>query len=505
MADSDNYDSSDLERQLLQKERALDDLDPDILERLAPPGWYNRGEENGDLPPLAEEQIPPAPGFLKSGLGSQEPNNTSYSQMQQPKDQRASNGSISLGAASGAEPEITPQNSRPSPMKLWGSDGQSPTSKGQRPATPPAQVKEPRSRIVRAGISSYLVVGAPSRDFRAAFDYGVKDTSILKKIVLGSQMASKLSYGSLPNEVQRAWQQCYTYFGMRYGGIKSAYFLLTHWYNRKFFAGPVETENGQCFFVHMCKNSDDALLMERQEEFVRHHFGTSFTIPKVLDATTEGLVLTEWLSHEQGRVSLEDLSESIMDWAVDIFHAHQNSKQPVDNLVMLDMPILLEKLGASKLWPRITATLNRYRQVSVVPVHGDLTPWNAFRDQRGGIALVDVERCGWHVPFYDVFHMHVQTAAVFHNQAVFPDQVCTEIARTTGVSGDQIYLWFLMYLLDYMHADMTDKIVQGYDNALLDQKQAITLQLLEYALDLLDDVLQSAGHPDRGMSDKVLL
>jgi len=153
---------------------------------------------------------------------------------------------------------------------------------------------------------------------------------------------------------------------------------------------------------------------------------------------------------------------------------------------MLDMPLMLEKIGMSDLWLRIMQTLNHYRQVPVVPVHGDLTPWNAFRDDRGHIAIVDFERCGWHVPFYDLFHLHIQTAAVFHNRALFPDKICTEIARTTGVSGEQIYLWLLLYLLDYLHSELINQFVNQYKNPILGKKQKISLALIQHTLSLLE-------------------
>jgi thiamine kinase-like enzyme len=100
-----------------------------------------------------------------------------------------------------------------------------------------------------------------------------------------------------------------------------------------------------------------------------------------------------------------------------------------------------------------------------VPIHGDMTPWNIFVSKEEKLILVDYERAGWHVPFYDVFHYILQPWALRPHT---PD-LAALIFKKDWYEKGWLNEALILYLIDQLYNDMTDFNIKKYRHKHLQQ------------------------------------
>jgi hypothetical protein len=114
---------------------------------------------------------------------------------------------------------------------------------------------------------------------------------------------------------------------------------------------------------------------------------------------------------------------------------------------------LLKKYGT----PLSPAQVNQLSclDTSVCPAHGDFTPWNAFLTAQGRVGLVDYERVAYRAPFTDIWHLHVQLAAL-RGRTPPLDTLLARVATHSGCRTCQVREWLVGYLIDELLIDCSD-------------------------------------------------
>ncbi len=262
-------------------------------------------------------------------------------------------------------------------------------------------------------------------------------------------------------QINEAWAEVCKGFYTAEGG----YFLDVHWYKSALFVGAA-TLNGEDVFLKVYKDPSDIAHLKRQCDFAHDYFSSHFSLTNVLKTGTN-YICYNLIDRGQDPLSYKELYQAAFDMSLHIFKNTTERTKRMETLMPLDLPLLFEKDGRMDLWRAIYNYIHAYALensdglVRIVPVHGDMATWNCLRDQRGAITLLDYERSGWHVPFYDMFHLVSHTAAV-SGQAVYPDALMEEIAETAEVDIHVVRKWYFFYLLDQLHYGMTDYFTEGY-------------------------------------------
>ena len=282
--------------------------------------------------------------------------------------------------------------------------------------------------------------------------------------------------------INRVWET----IGRNHDYIDGAFFLDVHWYKSSLFVGPIVLE-GQSAFLKAFRDTAEVSAQAQQTRFARTHFGDYFIMSDLLFSGENYLAL-DLIEHDQTPPGFTDLYEAGLDMARDLYTQHRYKSRPLDAILPLDLPLLFEKEGAVDLWRSVFNTIGggvgRHLTpvIDIRPAHGDFTPWNTFRTPRGEIALIDYERCGWYVPFYDMFHLICQPAAMA-GEAVFPDQFLDEISMDeTDISPHKAHRWFMLYLLDQLHFDLSGYHTDGRPHKRLRRTIDLKKRLLRVTL-----------------------
>jgi hypothetical protein len=263
--------------------------------------------------------------------------------------------------------------------------------------------------------------------------------------------------------------------------VKAALFWQTNWYKTTQFIGGISTDDRQ-FFIKAYKHADDAVLAKQQSDFINHYFGSDFTIVPVM-SINDRTVFYPLMSHASKHVTPKDIEKRLI--ALNKAHAERFSRalKPALDYINLNLPNLLQKTGYIDLWKSVHQRLSTAKQLPMVPVHGDVTPWNVFYSEKLSPVLVDYERAGWHVPFYDCWHFYCQPLIL---QKKKPDLNRYIKILHTQTGSDLGFLQYtaLLYLLDQLAYDLQDQ--QDYPQQ---QTRLGTVIMLKIRLiqNLLDD------------------
>lgn len=101
-------------------------------------------------------------------------------------------------------------------------------------------------------------------------------------------------------------------------------------------------------------------------------------------------------------------------------------------------------------WP----ALRSHAQVPIVPIHGDVTPWNLFINDDEKIVLTDYDRAGWHVPYYDYYHYILHPVS---GRARAPK--LSSFAFDTGHVQANEFL--RLYLIDQIYQDISSLVYKN--------------------------------------------
>lgn len=260
--------------------------------------------------------------------------------------------------------------------------------------------------------------------------------------------------------------------------IEHAFLLDTRWYKQTVFIGPVTQSTGEKNFVKFFKNRDDAALALYQSEFMDTYFSSHFkTVSAKLCADI--MAIYPLIEHNTTVIPFHELALVTKEVAAHLYAMNVNNTKPISSFITLDMPIMFKKHGAEGVWRQVREFIEGYGDagVAITPIHGDMVPWNVFYDTQGLMTLVDYERCGWHVPFYDFFHLIVQPGCM-------KEKVIDVATIWSDIDQDKygVATWFTLYLLDQLRFDMDSYYNQGQQYPRLKKAIDIKLTLLETAI-----------------------
>lgn len=236
------------------------------------------------------------------------------------------------------------------------------------------------------------------------------------------------------------------------------------------------------YYITAYKNPDDALLATSQAQFMQAHFSAFFLIAQAIESTTH-CVLSHALKNN-ANASYQALYDKGYEAHLSLYKKHHLEQKNIDSFLILDMPMLFEKYGVKTTWDTAYHHLETLDAISFVPNHGNFIPRNAFKTSDQSIALLAYERCGWHVPFYDLFHL--TTDMMPKGRALFPDRLITQITQDTKIDHERVLTWFMLYLLDQLYFLLDDYINHDIRSASLKTTINRKLSLLRYTSGLLN-------------------
>lgn len=239
--------------------------------------------------------------------------------------------------------------------------------------------------------------------------------------------------------------------------IQAAFLYDTGWYKRTHWIGAVETGKGR-YFVKVYAQPEDVLFEERHHAFIREHFSGPFvTVPAVV--AQNGVLATPIMARSRDVNSDDHIEEKLLQINEEFLKKPGMCKAPRE-MIPLDLRTLVH---GSEHQERIKRALSwvqaRGSAVPLVPVHGDATSWNMFVSADEKIVLIDYERAGWHVAYYDVFHFILQNAALLPRH----QGLKRLILNKNWYLREKMEEALVLYLLDQLSFDLHEAAIGGYN------------------------------------------
>lgn len=236
--------------------------------------------------------------------------------------------------------------------------------------------------------------------------------------------------------------------------IEAALFWRTDWYKATHSVGAIKTDDRQ-LFVKIYKRREDAALAMQQASFIQYYFSTAFTTVPALECY-DNIVTSPLLPHQNKTAPADIIHKILLENAQRHLHGILPSPKPALDHVNLNLPSLLQKEGQIDLWHRVRDFLVGLDPIPTVPIHGDVTPWNIFMSDSNLPVLIDYERAGWHVPFYDYWHFYCQPRILKGHTPAILDAI-SDVYRKTQIDIRYLAQTALLYLLDQLAHDLQDK------------------------------------------------
>lgn len=260
--------------------------------------------------------------------------------------------------------------------------------------------------------------------------------------------------------------------------------LMLHAIDQKqtLWQGVVESD-GQLYGVKVFQNHEDAYHEYAQTKIVEQYFTGPFIVPSIVHCQ-DGFLISRFVSRERSSLGEDGVLDRL------IYH----TKQAVENctafkvpgdIVPLNYPGLFLKLENSDLIRRVKKWLSGHsEQIPMIPIHGDMTPWNIFVDAHEKLVLTSFERAGWHVPFYDVFHYHLQPHALLARK---PAPLSRLLADMPWADYKWLKSALMLYLIDQLCCDLSDLHDKHYNDQWL-------AHMISSKESWLEEVLNSEDH-----------
>jgi hypothetical protein len=242
-------------------------------------------------------------------------------------------------------------------------------------------------------------------------------------------------------------QQQFGKLNKYFKNIDGFIFFKTSWYKETQFTGILQ-DGQEHYFIKIFKSHEETLFQENQFNFVNKYFSDYFstiTIEKYFD----NILANKYIPHARP-IGIEDhIEHKILEMTNDFINK-QAIVKPVKDCLPIDLGFVLGE--QKKLLGRITSWAQK-QELSIIPVHGDMTPWNMFVDDLGQIVLVDYEAAGWQVAFYDYFHFILQPLALKKN-AVPIDKMVIDTNKDT----------LILYLVHQLYKHHSEIKQSGFDD-----------------------------------------
>lgn len=239
--------------------------------------------------------------------------------------------------------------------------------------------------------------------------------------------------------------------------ITDAFLFDTSWYKQTDLVGVVNS-SGKRNFIKIYKNCNEALLEIASFKFVMDHFSGAFVL--ISQAELRNNVISMPLLKKARNVSPADhIEERLIQLSRGLLN-ESGIRRNINDMIPLGFLGLLSQCGFQVLAERIISWISRHdHSLHLIPIHGDMTPWNMFVQHDERIVLTDYERVGWHIPLYDLFHFCLQPEAMKPKAESF-----YRILKKKPWYVPQIDEGAVLYLADQLYQDLSDKIINGYDH-----------------------------------------
>ena len=238
----------------------------------------------------------------------------------------------------------------------------------------------------------------------------------------------------------------------------------TSWYKECQYIGFLKTES-KTHFIRYFRQPEDIVFFHHQNQLIQQYFhGIFSTVPVTL---SDGNVLLQPVVSRKRSVQKNDHIEDKIVYYTQKTLKSETIRKDIRDIVPIDFFFLcsFEKKG-SDLPVKVRVWLDSIQDpVPLIPVHGDLTPWNIIINQQEQAVLIDYERAGWHVPYYDLFHYTLQEQALAANTS------CLDyyLKKWADDFGPDTRTYLILYLIDQIHYDLNSKKQFEHHNAHLNR------------------------------------
>lgn len=244
------------------------------------------------------------------------------------------------------------------------------------------------------------------------------------------------------------------FFAERGIGEWSGLFLDTSWYKHTYFVGCAGTKN-QSYFFKVFKKSGDAEQEANKLEKIRPNFSSGFRIPDIIHRG-ENILVTNYIE-PYGHPKPTNAREAILE---SINKSGRASSRPLDALLndfkyslelIKQTGLLNDHLFEASLIDKFS--LDKSLRYSQSLCHGDLTPWNTFRDKENKTVLVDTERVDIRAIYTDLFHYEFQTKAMSRCCFYKIEKIMSPIVETLSMDYSKVATLALLYLCEEIVID----------------------------------------------------
>ncbi|MDB5478273.1 MAG: hypothetical protein JWM96_768 [Alphaproteobacteria bacterium] len=211
-------------------------------------------------------------------------------------------------------------------------------------------------------------------------------------------------------------------------------------------AGFIKTDYKN-YFIRIFKRHEDLIYQSHQIRFVQEYFAGPFVTTAVVNFFKT--ILVQEFIRQKRRIDATDYVEKKIIHLSEQFLSRPGTKKFPRDIIPLDLPSVFtgdfDSLGKSiRAW-----VVRQTCMLHMVPIHGDMTPWNMFVDAEEKLILTCYERAGWHVPYYDYFHYLLQPKAR-NGRATPIDKIKFD------VTYDYLLQAKALYLIDQLYHDIAD-------------------------------------------------
>lgn len=228
------------------------------------------------------------------------------------------------------------------------------------------------------------------------------------------------------------------------------------------------------YYIKLFKTQEDVIFHKYQSDFIQEHFTGPFLTTPVIKSLGNGLVYE--YAERARNVNDDDHIEKKLIHLSAMLVKEKSTRKHVSELMPLDMGVLCQKTSNQELHERLIKWLvNQTGIMDIIPVHGDMTRDNLFVNEDEKHILVDYERSGWHVAYYDYFHYLLQHLA----RGSTAPNINTINFETDYPRFKQA---LIVYLIDQLHHDLSNKV---HNN----DESKITSNLIHNKARWLDELL----------------
>lgn len=240
--------------------------------------------------------------------------------------------------------------------------------------------------------------------------------------------------------------------------ISSALFFDTSWYKETKAIGILRAAETD-YFVKVHTQPEECLFEERQARFVADVFSGSFMTAPIL-VSAANCLLYKVIERSRDITDDDHIEERLLHLTKEFLDRHAVTKN-LGESVPLDLYALCFGTAYAGLGKKIRAWVERNEQtLRHIPVHGDMTPWNLFVNPDEKIVLVDYERSGWQVPFYDLFHFILQPQALRKNKKALTNV----LYRKPWFHAEAMKTILTLYMIDQFYLDLSDHKTKNFNH-----------------------------------------